>query len=142
MFEYKREATTRAGAGDYRVEIVNAENKETRETHKNMIVLSLKLNGTSIIVKDYIVEGEWFNRKATQIFDSFNIKEGDFNLITWNGAIGAARLKEDENGYLKVAYYLDKKRAEKLPAWVGEVPERQNVTSFEEVNLEEDNLPF
>lgn len=142
-WNYTREESTKVTAGDYRVEIVDAEEKLSK-TDKRMIVISLKINGSSIVVNDYIVEGDWFNRKATQIFDSFNIEEGNFNLLTWKGAIGAARFKEDENGYLKVYYYINKKQAEKLPAWVGEKPERQTVTElggFTEMS-EEDDLPF
>jgi hypothetical protein len=143
-WDYTRTETTRAGAGDYRFEVVDAEEKVS-STGNDMIVVSLKLNGTGITVKDYLVKGEYFSRKATQLFDSTNIEDGNFNLLTWKGAVGAARFKEDENGYLKVAYYLDQKRAEKLPVWVGNAPERQTVTEIGggmEVLDPSDDLPF
>ena len=57
---------------------------------------------------------------------------------------GCCPPKEDENGYLKVAWFLDARRAEKLPPWQGDVPERQTVTEiggFEEIEDSED-LPF
>ena len=73
----------------------------------------------------------------TELFDSFNIDEGDFNFIGWVGAVGAAKLKTDENGYLK-AWFIKKDKAKDLPEWVGEMPERQTVTDFEAVETEDD----
>ena len=62
--------------------------------------------------------------------------------MTWIGAVGAAKLVEDDNGYLKVKRLLDQKRQEKLPPWVGEMPKRQTLGNImEEVESEED-LPF
>jgi len=138
-WNYAREETERTGAGDYRFEVVSAEEKAS-STKKNMIVVGLKPNGATFTVYDYFVEGEYFNRKATQFFDATNVEDNNFDLLTWVGAVGAAHFKEDENGYLKVGYYLDKKRAEKLPPWQGEMPERQTVTEFKEV--EEEDLPW
>lgn len=144
-WNYEREEATRAGAGDYRFEVVSAEEKRS-STDKDMIVVGLKLNGTGIVVKDYLVQGDFFKRKATQFFDATNVEEGNFDLLTWIGAVGAARFKEDEKGYLKVAFYLDKKQAEKLPPWQGEMPQRQTVTSlgddiFNRIPDDED-IPF
>lgn len=139
IWNYIREEKTNR-AGDYRFEVVNAEEK-TSNSGKNMIVVELKLNPINITVKDYFVEGDYFNRKATQFFDSTNIEEGNFELLTWIGATGAARFKEDEYGFLKVAYYLDPARAAKLPEWEGPIPERQTVTKFEELDPDDD-LPF
>lgn len=144
-WDYKREESKRAGAGDYRFEVVAVEEKTSGKGNK-MIVVSTQLNGTEIVVKDYFVEGEWFNRKMTQFFDATNIDEGDFVLAGWIGAVGAARYKEDENGYLKVAFYFDQNRAAKLPPWQGVVPERQRVASIGDAHdgmMETDeDLPF
>ena len=128
-WNYARESSTNVSAGDHRFEVVSAEEKQSK-AGKDMIVITLKPNGATFTVNDYLVEGEWFNRKATQFFDSTGIKEGDFNLVTWVGAMGAARFKEDEQGYLKVHYYIDKNKAEKLPAWIGDMPTRQTVTEI------------
>jgi hypothetical protein len=107
-----------------------------------MIVVTLKPNGATFTVNDYIVEGPYFNKKMTQLYDSTGIQENNFDYLTWVGAMGAARFKEDENGYLKVGFYLNQKQAEKLPPWVGEKPERQTVTEgFVDVT-EDDELPF
>ena len=135
----------RAKPGDYRVEIVSAEEKQSKSGN-DMIVVGLKLNGTEIKVNDYFVQGEYFADKISRFFDAFPMlkgedNKGDFNFLTWVGCIGAAKFKEDEKGYLKVQYYLTPEKAEKLPTWVGELPERQTVTDFQEVSAEEE-LPF
>ncbi len=145
-FNYTREESTNVGAGDHRFAVVSAEQKVSK-SGKQMIVVTLKPNGATFTVNDYIVEGEYFNKKMTQFYDSTGIAEGDFNYLTWVGAIGAARFKEDEQGYLKVAYYINQQRAEKLPAWVGEKPERQTVTEIGGGSgmkdiPEDDDLPF
>lgn len=139
--DYKREEVTRPEAGDYRVEIVNAEAAISKTSQKPMIVVTVKPNGSNIKIKHYIVKNDWFNRNMTELFDSFNIDEGDFELAGWIGAVGAARLKEDENGYLKIARFISRDRADKLPEWAGEVPKRQTVTEFKEVGTEDD-LPW
>lgn len=142
-FNYKREESSNLGAGDYRFEVIGAE-EQVSKSGKDMIVITLRPNGVTFFVKDYIVDGEWFNKKMTSFFDSTGIEDGNFNFPTWVGAVGAARFKEDENGYLKVGYYMDKKRAEKLPPWQGEMPERQTVTEIGGmVDITDDSdLPF
>ncbi len=143
-WNYVREESQNVGAGDRRFEVVSVEEKKTRETHKNMLVVGLKINGATFVVSDCFVEGEWFNKNVTAFLDSCGIKDGDggeLHPLTWVGAVGAARFKEDENGYLKRQYYLDPKRAEKLPAWVGEMPQRQTVTEIKTEGTDDD-LPF
>lgn len=108
-----------------------------------MLVVTVQPNGSTMRIKHYIVKNDYFNRNMTQLFDSFNIDEGDFNLMTWVGAVGAARLKTDDRGYLKVAWFIRKNKAEELPPWVGEMPERVTVDSsgFAEID-QPDDLPF
>ncbi len=139
-WNYTREETPKMGAGDYRFEVASAEETVSKSGNK-MIVVGLKPNGASFTINDYFVEGKWFNSKMTQFFDGTNIEENNFELLTWIGAMGAARFKEDENGYLKVHYYLKPEQAEKLPEWQGEKPERQTVTDFQTID-EDDDLPF
>lgn len=142
-WDYVREETPRLQPGDYRVEITNAEEKVSSNGNQ-MIVITVKPNGSDISINYYIVKNQYFNRNMTSFFDSFNVEEGNFNFMTWIGAVGAARLKEDENGYLKVSYFISKSRAANLPEWVGDIPERQTVTKigdFEEINTDDD-IPF
>ena len=139
-FNYQREETPKLAAGNYRVVIVSAEQR-TSKSGKQMIVLGIRPSGTKITIYHYIVEGEYFNRNMTSFFDSFDVDEGNFELVTWIGAEGAARLAEDENGYLKVKYFIRKDKAANLPPFVGEKPERQTVTKFEDLPSDDD-LPF
>lgn len=141
-WDYTRENSTRLSPGDYRVAIVDVQETTSKSSGNPMIVVTVQPNGSNIKIQNYIVKNEYFNRNMTQFFDAFpQIKEGDFNILGWVGCVGAARLKEDENGYLKVAWFISEKKAEKLPAWVGDMPERQTVTDFTPVESDDD-LPF
>ena len=137
---YQREERPRLSPGDYRVEIVSVEEKESKAGNP-MLVIGVQPNGSKIIIYHYIVKNEWFNRNMTDFFDSFNIDDGDFTLPTWIGAVGAARLKEDDKGYLKVQYFISEDRAEKLPPWEGKLPERQELTKLDDVE-DDGDLPW
>lgn len=130
------------------MEITAVEETESKAGNP-MIVVTVRPNGSNINIKHYIVKNQYFNRNMTDFFDSFNIDEGDFNFPTWVGAVGAAKLAEDENGYLKVRWFISESKAEKLPPWQGTMPERQTVTvigsataGFVDVVPDEDDLPF
>lgn len=139
---YKREERSRLTTGDYRVAITDVEETTSRNGNP-MLVVTVQPNGSEIHIKHYLVKNEYFNRNLTDLLDSFGLGE-NFDTLTWVGAVGAARLVEDENGYLKVRYFLSPERAEKLPPWQGKEPERQEVSSlgngFE--MLDDDDLPF
>ena len=142
--DYVPEEAARLEPGDYRCEVVAAEETTSKSSGSPMIVITVKPNGSNIKVKQYIVKGEYFNRNITSFFDSFGIERGDFNMLGWIGTVGAARFKEDGD-YLKVAWFLSPQQAESLPPWKGPVPERQTVTEiggdFTEVEDDSD-LPF
>jgi hypothetical protein len=140
--DYKpEESTSKIGAGNYRCAVVDVEETISKTSQKPMIVITVLVNGTSIKVKHYIVKNEYFNRNITSFFDSFGIERGDFNFPGWIGAIGAAKFIEDDNGYLKVKFWLNEKQAENLPVWSSKIPERQTVTEIEEPTVDDD-LPF
>jgi len=141
MWNYTPEETTRAVVGDYRCAVADAWEAVSKSSGKNMIVVTVKINGTNVKVNHYFVEGEYFNRNITSFFDSFGIKRGDFNLLGWVGCIGAAKFCEDDQGYTKVKWFLSPEQSEKLPAWEGEVPERQTVSNLVDVT-DDDDLPF
>lgn len=139
---YKREERSRLTPGDYRVAITEVEETTSRNGNP-MLVVTVQPNGSEIHIKHYLVKNEYFNRNLTDLLDSFGLGE-NFDTLTWVGAVGAARLVEDENGYLKVRYFLTPERAEKLPPWQGREPERQKVSSLGDgfEALDEDDLPF
>lgn len=142
--DWKREERPRLSPGDYRVTIVSVEERESRAGNP-MIVVGVRPNGSSMTIYHYIVKNQYFNRNMTDFFDSFNIDEGDFAFPTWIGAVGAAKLKEDDQGYLKVAYFIKQGKADNLPPWEGKVPERQTISQigdFGEIDDEDEDLPF
>ena len=139
---YRREERSRLTPGDYRVAITEVEETVSRSGNP-MLVVTVQPNGSEIHIKHYLVKNEHFNRNLTELLDSFGLGE-NFDTLTWVGAVGAARLIEDENGYLKVRYFLSPERAEKLPPWQGKEPERQEVSSLGDgfEMLDDDDLPF
>ena len=140
---YRREERARLTPGDYRVAITEVEETTSRSGNP-MLVVTVQPNGSKIHIKHYLVKNEYFNRNLTELLDSFGLGE-NFDTLTWVGAVGAARLIEDDNGYLKVRYFLSPEREEKLPPWDGKQPERQEVTSLEDGIdgiLDDDDLPF
>lgn len=139
---YKREERSRLTPGDYRVSITDVEETTSRNGNP-MLVVTVQPNGSEIHIKHYLVKNEYFNRNLTDLLDSFGLGE-NFVTLTWVGAVGAARLVEDKNGYLKVRYFLSPERAEKLAPWQGKEPERQEVSSLGDgfEMLDDDDLPF
>ena len=139
---YRREERSRIAPGDYRVAITEVEETTSRNGNP-MLVVTVQPNGSEIHIKHYLVKNEYFNRNLSELLDSFGLGE-NFDALTWVGAVGAARLIEDENGYLKVRYFLSPERAEKLPPWQGKEPERQEVSSLGDgfEMLDDDDLPF
>lgn len=62
------------------------------------------------------------NQSLGEIWESFNLKVGDLNVLNWRGKVGAARVKQSpdkQTGEIRssVAYFLTRKRQENLPAW-------------------------
>lgn len=140
--DYEVEESTRLEPGDYRVEVTDVVEATSKSSGAKMLVISLKPNQSDITVKYYIVRNDYWKRNLTEFYDCFLIPRGDDNILTWIGAVGAAKLVEDDNGYLKVKRLLDQKRQEKLPPWAGDMPQRQKVeNAFEDADPEED-LPF
>lgn len=140
--DYEVEESIRLEPGDYRVEVTDVEEAVSKSSGNPMIVISLRPNQSNITVKHYIVKNDYWKRNLTEFYDSFLIPRGDNNILTWIGAVGAAKLIEDDNGYLKVKRLLDQKRQEKLPPWVGELPKRQTLKSIMEEAESEEDLPF
>ena len=142
--DYKAE-TSSEKTGKRRCVVVDAQETTSKSSGLPMWVITTTPNGSKIKVKSYIVKNQYFNRNMTAFFDSFGIERGNFNSLEWIGAMGAANFDTDENGYLKVRWFLSPKQAENLPPWEGEVPERQTVTEicggFEEIESDDD-LPF
>lgn len=146
---FQREENERESAvtGKHRVVIVEADEAVTGPNSKTpgtpMIVIKLRPSGRRFTVTHRIVKNDYFNRNMTQFFDAFpDITFGDFNFLSWVGCEGAAMFKEDAQGYTQVSYFLDPVRAADLPAFEGEKPERQTITSLDDDSDLDDELPF
>lgn len=144
--DYRREEREpqEKATGKLRCVIVDVEETTSKSSGLPMIVVSVRPSGTNFKVKNYLVKNEYFNRNAGQFFDAFpEIADGDFNFISWIGAMGAANFVEDDNGYLKVRNWVYPRQAESLPEFVGERPPRQEITSLEDEGEDEDpDLPW
>jgi hypothetical protein len=138
--DYKPEVSA-ARTGKIRCIVVEAEETISKTSQLPVWVITVRPNGSKANVKVYIVKNEYFNRNMTAFFDSFGIERGNFNSLEWINALGAAEFGLDENGYLKVKWFLSPKQAEELPPWEGPVPERQTVSDFMEME-EDDGLPL
>ena len=146
--DFQREEKERESAvtGKHRVVITEATEGVTGPNSKTpgtpMIIVKVRPSGRHFSVTHRIVKNDRFNLNMTQFFDAFpEIPFGDFNFLSWVGAEGAAMFKLDNNGYAAVSYFLAPERAADLPAFEGEKPERQTITSLDE-NEDEDELPF
>lgn len=146
---YQREETERESAltGKHRVVITEAGEAVTGPNSKHpgtpMIVVKVRPSGRRFSVTHRIVQGDYFNRNMTQFFDAFpEIRCGDFNFLSWVGCEGAAFFKEDSNGYTQVSYFLSPERAADLPPFDGEKPERQEITTLDDPEEDDGDLPF
>ena len=143
--DYSREEREESAkvTGRLRCVITDVEETESKTSGLPMIVITVRPSGTVFKVKSYLVHNDKFNRNATQFFDAFpEIKDGDFNFLSWIGAEGAAEFGLDEKGYMKVKWWIDAVKASDLPPFEGEKPEKMEVTTLEDAEDDESDLPF
>ncbi len=109
--------------GDHRVRIAAAE-EQTSSSGNQMIKLTLDVSGYSSTIWHYIVfmndNPQMTNQRLGELWDSFGMPQGNFNLASWVGKVGAARIKHDTyegNIKPKVSYFLARSKQDKLPPW-------------------------
>lgn len=137
---YRREESARLEPGDYRVAITEVEETVSRSGNP-MLVVTVRPSGSNIRIKHYIVKNDYFNRNLTALKDGFDIADEDNEILGWVGAAGAAKLVEDDRGYMKVRWFIHRDKQGTLPPWEGEQPSRQQVQDFEEL-ADDGDLPF
>ena len=135
-------------AGDHRVRISDVAEKTFSSGNEGYEV-TLDVSGHNGKLWFYLVLDRNDTKKTNQrigtFFESFGI--GDFDLSHyrgWIGKIGGVRVKHEEyngNQSAKVAFCLNRKNQEKLPAWKGDAPTATVTPNFVAVNTE-DELPF
>ena len=130
--------------GVQRCVIVGAEEAVSKTSGKPMIVVTVKPSGSNAKVKEYFVSGtESFNRKMTDFYNAFpQIPKGNFEFFTWVGSLGAANFGTDENGYLKVKWWVSPDKAANLPEFEGDKPIKQDLASITDENDADGELPF
>lgn len=131
--------------GDHRVRIASAEEKLSGNNNQ-VIVLVLEVSGYNSKIWHNLTlltsNQKFTNQKLGELWNSFGIPQGNFNLNSWVGKVGAAKVKHEEyNGEsnAKIAYFINKDRQDKLPAW--QEPNKTSASNdFVEVGA--DDLPF
>ena len=121
--DYEEQSFKPIPVGDHRMRIATAE-EQTSGSGKQMIKLTLEVSGYSSTIWHYIVflpdNQKLTNQKLGELWNSFGIPQGNFDLNGWVGKVGAGKVKHEEyNGEqnAKVAYFIGKDRQDKLPAW-------------------------
>ena len=145
--DYEEQSFKPIPVGDHRVRIASAE-EQTSGSGKQMIKLVLNVSGYNATIWHFIVfmpeNQKLTNQKLGELWNSFGIQQGNFNLQSWIGKVGAAKVKhEDYNGEpnAKIAYFISKDRQDKLPAW----KEGSNTvvkSDFVEAPVDDGYLPF
>lgn len=148
-WDYKREESTQFAEipeGKYRAVIDSAE-KAVSKSGNDMLVLKMRVSGQTSSIWYYISflqdRPEITNRMLTQLFDSFDIEEGNFNLASYVGKAGGINVKHDDTGRARISYLLSKKQQEELPPYVGsDGKPLPKVGADGFMELPEDDLPF
>ena len=144
--DYEEQSFKPIPVGDHRVRIQMAE-EQTSNSGRQMIKLTLEVSGYSSTIWHYIVfmaeNQKLTNQKLGELWNSFDIPQGNFNLQQWIGKVGAAKVKhEDYNGNAnpKIAYFISRDRQDKLPAW--KEPNSAGVSLEEMPTFDDNDLPF
>lgn len=125
-WEYKREENKfkPIPEGNHRIRIKEAE-KAVSKNGNDMLSLQFEVSGYNSTLYHNIVflndRPEITNRMLTQFFDAFkDIEDGNFNMQSWIGKVGACNIKHEEyNGNMnaKVKYFIRADKQGDLPPW-------------------------
>lgn len=132
--------------GDYRVRITDVVEKTFKSGNEGLEI-TLAVNGSKSHLWFYLVinqaDPKQTNQRIGAFFDSFGITNPNLAAYKgWVGKVGAVKVKHDEyNGEksAKVAYCINKKNQDKLPAWVENTTVPQGATP---ISVAADEMPF
>lgn len=153
-YTYKKQEHTERQPGNYRCIILKAEAGVSKTSGKNMLTIYLRPSGTASTVKSYIVDNDWFDSNFSSFLDAFPALKDNSNpdnCFAWRGAMGAVKLKVNDDGYFETAKYpwIPADKATKLPEfeWKArddepqEMPELQTFTEITDSD-DDDQIPF
>ena len=108
--------------GKHRIRIKSAEKAISKSSSNDMLALQFEVSGSNQILYHYITflddRPEITNRMLTQFFDSFkDIEDGNFNLNSWIGKVGACMVKHDEEDIARISYFISADKQDSIPAW-------------------------
>lgn len=139
--------------GQYRIRVYSAEKAQSKNGN-DMLALQFEVSGHSQLLYHYIVfladRPEITNRMLTQFYDSFkDIPEGDQNLSSWIGKVGACKVKHEEyngNPSAKISYFINADKQGDLPAWEEpdvNRPKPESESDWQDVSADAaEDLPF
>ena len=96
--DYEEKSFSIVPVGEHRIRIASAE-EQTSNSGNPMIKLVLQVSGHNSTIWHYIVfmasNAKLTNQKLGELWNSFGIAQGDFNLNGWVGKVGAAKVKHE-----------------------------------------------
>lgn len=153
-YTYKKSEHTERQPGSYRCIILKAEAGVSKTSGKNMLTIFLRPSGTASTVKAYIVDNDWFDSNYSSFLDAFPALKDNSNpdnCFAWRGAMGAVKLKVNDDGYFETAKYpwIPADKATRLPEfeWKArddEAQEMPELQAFTELSDDDDSeeMPF
>ena len=121
--EYEETSFKPIPVGDHRMRIASAE-EQTSSSGNQMIKVILEVSGFTSTIWHFIVfmpdNQKLTNQKLGEFWNSFGIPQGNFNLQSWVGKVGAGKVVHKEyNGTTsaKISYFIHKDRQDKLAPW-------------------------
>jgi hypothetical protein len=108
---YREEEYDALPDGVYQVEIVDVQLGTSKNSGLPMQTVEVKPEGSSMILKYYLVKNENYNKNVTKFFDCFGIRRGDFDYDGWMGKTGKAAIGKTEQGYHEIKQLIPVKAA-------------------------------
>ena len=135
--------------GDYRARIKDVTEKTFRSGNAGYEI-TMEINGYNSQVWFYLVldpnNPQQTNQRIGDFFNSFGITSTAMGSgKQWIGAAGAVRIKHEEyNGQqtAKIAYCINRKNQEKLPAWKNASAAAPAVAPMDVPPINPEDLPF
>jgi hypothetical protein len=103
---YEEEEYDPLPEGVHEVEITEVVTGTSKSSGLPMRTFTVKVEGTGITLKHYIVKNENYNKNMTKFFDCFGIPRGDFEYMNWKGKTGKAYIGKREDGIYHEIKYL------------------------------------